>query len=413
VGRRRSSPSVEPRGGARLGSGRDGLALRGRLRTNLSGHGTAARVAPRRRARRRDDARGVGDPGASMTLDDPALHARTDPHRAREALSAFPDQCRAALTLSATPPLSLPRPTLVVLVGMGGSAAGAELIAGCAAERLDVPIVVHRGYGLPPTANGKTLVVASSYSGDTAEVLSAAEAALARGVPLVALTAGGRLEALAAARGLPRVKLPDGLMPRMALGYLFFPSLRILCDAGLAIATDAEIAEAVDVVGALAAELGPARPTAQNEAKRLALAIGARLPVLYGGPSTGGVAYRWKTEVEENAKRFAIAGTLPEMNHNELEAWRAPAAGSMHAVLLRDTDESPEIARRFVILRELIAAAAGGASECRARGAGRPARLLGLAYLGAWTSYYLAVGQDTDPWPIPALDEMKRRLSAP
>jgi glucose/mannose-6-phosphate isomerase len=348
-----------------------------------------------------------------MMLDDPELFERADPHRARDVLSEFPAQCRAALKLSATPALSIARPALVVLAGMGGSAAGAELIAGCAAAKLDVPIIVHRGYGLPAVAGKRALVVASSYSGNTEEVLSAAETALEREVPIVMLTAGGRLGALAMGQGLPRVKLPDGLMPRMALGYLFFPALRILADAGLAIASDAEIAEALEMVTALAAELAPARPAAQNEAKRLALAIGARLPVFYGGPSTGGVAYRWKTEVEENAKRFAIAGALPEMNHNELEAWRTPAAGSMHAVLLRDTDESPEIARRFVILRELIAAAAGGASECRARGAGRPARLLGLAYLGAWTSYYLAVGQDTDPWPIPALDEMKRRLSAP
>jgi glucose/mannose-6-phosphate isomerase len=347
-----------------------------------------------------------------MMLDEPELFERADPHRARDVLSEFPAQCRTALKLSATPALSIARPALVVLAGMGGSAAGAELIVGCAA-RLDVPIIVHRGYGLPATAGRRTLVVASSYSGETAEVLSAAETALERGVPIVMLTAGGRLEAMAAGRGLPRVKLPDGLMPRMALGYLFFPTLRILADAGLAIASDAEIDEAIEVVTALARDLVPTQPVARNEAKRLALAIGARLPVFYGGPSTGGVAYRWKTEVEENAKRFAIAGALPEMNHNELEAWRAPAAGSMHAVLLRDTDESPEIARRFAILRELIAAAAGGASECRARGAGRPARLLGLAYLGAWTSYYLAVGRDTDPWPIPALDEMKRRLSAP
>jgi glucose/mannose-6-phosphate isomerase len=348
-----------------------------------------------------------------MTLDDPGLFERADPHRARDVLGAFPAQCRAALALRAEPPMSLPRPKLVVLVGMGGSAAGAELIAGCAAERLDVPIVVHRSYGLPPTAGKEALVLASSYSGDTAEVLSAAEAALERAVPMVALTAGGRLEALATARGLPRVKLPDGLMPRMALGYLFFPALRILGDAGLAIATDAEVAEALDVVTALAGELGPTRPVAQNEAKRLALAIGTRLPAFYGGPSTGGVAYRWKTEVEENAKRFAIAGAIPEMNHNEIEAWRAPVAATMHAVFLRDRDESSEIARRFAVMRELIAAAAGDVSECSTRGAGRAARLLGLAYLGAWTSYYVAVGAGTDPWPIPVLDEMKRRLRAP
>jgi glucose/mannose-6-phosphate isomerase len=348
-----------------------------------------------------------------MTLDDPGLFERTDAHRARDVLAAFPGQCRAALALRAAPTMSIPRPKLVVLVGMGGSAAGAELIAGCAAERLDVPIVVHRGYGLPPTAGKQTLVVASSYSGDTAEVLSAAEAALERAVPMVALTAGGQLAALAAARDLPRVKLPDGLMPRMALGYLFFPALRILRDAGLEIATEVEIAEALDVVTALAAELGPARPVSQNQAKKIALAIGARLPAFYGGPSTGGVAYRWKTEVEENAKRFAIAGAIPEMNHNEIEAWRAPAAASMHAVFLRDRDESSEIERRFAVMRELIAAANGDVTECSTRGTGRAARLLGLAYLGAWTSYYVAVGAGTDPWPIPVLDELKRRLRAP
>ena len=348
-----------------------------------------------------------------MTLDDPGLFERTDAHRARDVLAGFPAQCRAALALRAAPAMSLQRPKLVVLVGMGGSAAGAELIAGCAAERLDVPIVVHRGYGLPPTVGKRTLVVASSYSGDTAEVLSAAEAALERAVPMVALTAGGRLGALAASRGLPRVTLPEGLMPRMALGYLFFPALRILGDVGLEVATEAEIAEALDVVTTLAAELGPSRPVGQNQAKRLALAIGARLPAFYGGPSTGGVAYRWKTEVEENAKRFAIAGAIPEMNHNEIEAWRAPAAAAMHAVFLRDRDESSEIERRFAVMRELIAAANGDVSECSTRGTGRVARLLGLAYLGAWTSYYVAVGAGTDPWPIPVLDEMKRRLRAP
>jgi glucose/mannose-6-phosphate isomerase len=348
-----------------------------------------------------------------MTLDDPGLFERADPHRARDVLSEFPAQCRAAVTLSATPALSIARPALVVLAGMGGSAAGAELVAGCAAAKLDAPIIVHRGYGLPAVAGKRALVIASSYSGNTEEVLSAAETALEREIPIVMLTAGGRLEALAAKRRLPQVKLPDGLMPRMALGYLFFPALGILTAAGLAVASDAEVAEALEVVTTLAAELAPSRPAAQNEAKRLALAVGRRLPAFYGGPSTGGVAYRWKTEVEENAKRFAIAGVLPEMNHNELEAWRAPAAAGMHAVFLRDADEPSAIAKRFGILRDLIAAAGGGISECRARGAGRPARLLGLAYLGAWTSYYLAVGQDIDPWPIPALDEMKRRLSAP
>src|SRR5436309_13914800 len=114
-------------------------------------------------------------------------------------------------------------------------------------------------------------------------------------------------------------------MPRMALGYLFFALARILTEVDLVVATHAELAEAVARLESLARELGPTRATAQNEAKRLALAIGDRLPAVYGGPATGAVAYRWKTDLEENAKILALAGTLPEMTHNEIEAWRGRA----------------------------------------------------------------------------------------
>lgn len=347
-----------------------------------------------------------------MTLDDLALIARADPSRARDVLAAFPAQCRAALALRVTPSLSGPRPGLVVLAGMGGSAAGADLIAACAAEHLDVPILVHRGYGLPASAGKNALVVASSYSGDTEEAVSAVETALERSLSVVILTAGGRLGQRASVEKLPRVSLPGGLMPRMALGYLFFPVLGVLSDAGLPVATDGELDEALAVLTTLADELAPSRPGAENEAKRIALAIGERLPVFYGGQATGGVAYRWKTDVEENAKRFALAGAIPEMNHNEIEAWRAPAGAAMRAVFLRDRQELPQIGRRFRELRELIAPATGDVIECWSRGTGRPARLLGLAYIGAWTSYYLAVGFGVDPWPVPLLDEIKRRLRA-
>ena len=95
-----------------------------------------------------------------MTLDDLALVERTDKHGTRDVLAAFPTQCRNALALRAAPALSVPRPKLVVLVGMGGSAAGAELIAGCAAERLDVPIVVHRNYWLPAMATAAATAIA-------------------------------------------------------------------------------------------------------------------------------------------------------------------------------------------------------------------------------------------------------------
>src|SRR5438445_742198 len=118
-----------------------------------------------------------------MTLDDPGAFQRADPHRVAEILAAFPAQCREAQALRCEPPVPRERPSLVIIAGMGGSAAGADLLAASCLEQLDVPILVHRGYGLPAAAGKHALVVTASYSGETAEVLSATDAARERGSP--------------------------------------------------------------------------------------------------------------------------------------------------------------------------------------------------------------------------------------
>jgi glucose/mannose-6-phosphate isomerase len=350
---------------------------------------------------------------ASVNLDDVAMLERGDPYDARRVLAEFAAQCRVARGLRAEPRPRAGTPRLITVAAMGGSAASGDLLAACAAETLDVPVLVHRGYGLPSTARPDTLVIATSYSGDTAETVSAARVALERPTPMVVVTAGGELAQLAASHGVPRVALPGGLMPRMALGYLFFPQLEILRAVGLSVAREDEIEEALDVVEALGKEVAPERPAAFNPAKQLAQAIGGRLAVIYGGPTTAVSAYRWKTDFEENAKVLATAGVLPEMNHNEIEAWGEPGSRGLHLVLLRDAGEPREIERRFAVLRELIADGAGGFSETWARGQGRVARLLSLALLGQWVSYYLALLRDVDPWTVPRLDEFKRRMASP
>ena len=344
-------------------------------------------------------------------LDDLAAIAAVDLHGARHVLARFPEQCRAAVTIEAPTLPAMKRPRVVVIAGMGGSASAGDLVAACGAERVEIPIVVHRGYGLPSVAWDEALVIAVSYSGDSAEVLSAADTARARRVSIVAVTSGGALASLAEQRALPCVRVPGGIMPRMALGSLFFPIARILRALDVDVVSGEEIDEALTVVEALAPELAPERPLATNEAKHIARAIEVRWPAVYGGPVTGPVAYRWKTDFEENAKTFALAGALPEMNHNTIEAWRTALAQQLHLVLLRDDREEPAIARRFELLRDLVDASAGGVSECRTRGRGVLARLLSLTYLGQWTSYYLAVLRGVDPWGVPTLDEVKRRLA--
>src|SRR3989454_12310327 len=165
-----------------------------------------------------------------MTLDDPRAFQRADPHRVAEILAAFPAQCREAQALRGEPPVPRERPSLVIIAGMGGSAAGADLLAASCLEQLDVPILVHRGYGLPAAAGKHALVVTASYSGETAEVLSAADAALEREIPLVTLSAGGRRAELARARRPPRLPLPGGPTARQALGCPLFGPARILTE---------------------------------------------------------------------------------------------------------------------------------------------------------------------------------------
>jgi glucose/mannose-6-phosphate isomerase len=345
-------------------------------------------------------------------LDDPEAVARLDRHGAGRALSDFPAQCRAAVQLTPFPPPQL-EARHVVLAAMGGSAASGDLLVACAAERLPVPVVVRREYGLPMFVGEGSLVVASSYSGGTEEVLSLVEMGLERKATIAVITSGGALGELAERRALPLVTLPKGFMPRHALGYLFFPLLRILESVNLTPVSLEEREEALTLLDVMARELGPDRSEANNEAKRLAIAFAGRVPVVYGGELTATAAFRWNTEVEENAKLLAFHGALPEMAHNEIEAWGAAEARFFYAVFLRDRGERPAMARRFAVTRDLIAEGPAGVTEVWSRGEGPLARLLSLIYVGDWVSYYLALLRGVDPWPVPVLETVKRRLAAP
>lgn len=325
----------------------------------------------------------------------------------------FPAQCRAALALAATPPLSRLALHHVVVAGMGGSATGGDLLQSLAADHLRVPVTVWRDYGIPAFVDVHTLVLATSYSGNTEETRSALDASCKRGAHAAVLTSGGELEALARARGLSMVKLPSGLMPRMALGYLFFPLLGLLEAAGSAVVSAAERAEALEVLEGMSGELGPESACANNEAKKVALALQGRVPVFYGAAATAAVTYRWKTAVEENAKLLAFHGRLPEVNHNEVEGWGDPLTAAFHAVLLRHPEEGEVLGRRMRLTRELIGADTGRFTEVWPRGERRLARLLSLVYLGDWVSYYLALLRQKDPWPVPTLEAVKRRLKEP
>jgi glucose/mannose-6-phosphate isomerase len=264
-------------------------------------------------------------------------------------------------------------------------------------------------YELPPGTGPETLVLCSSYSGDTEETLAAYDAAKAVDAPRLVATTGGTLAARARADGVPVVPLPGGFQPRAAVGYALVTALEAaaLCWAAPAIRDEVEAAAAL--AGRLAAEWGPDGPE-DGDAKRLARALHGSIPLVVGGGLTAAVAYRWKTQLNENAELPAFAGELPEHDHNEVVGWAATDR-RLAAVFLEDPDGDERLARRFAVTAELAEEGAAAVERVPARGDSRLERLISLVLLGDLVSLYVAVLRGVDPVHVKAIDRLKERLA--
>ena len=246
---------------------------------------------------------------------------------------------------------------------MGGSAVGGDLARVALGDHASRPVVVSRDYGLPGWTTPDTTVLCASYSGDTDETLAAFEAAGALGGRRVAVTTGGELADLARREDVPVIPVPGGFQPRVAVAYMTVAALEVAaaCGAGPRLASEIDVA--ADHLDQLCAEWGPDANDG-NIAKEIALALHGSVPVIAGAGLTAPVAYRWKTQVNENAKIPAFAGELPEIDHNEIVGWQGTAGlGSFAAVFLEDADQHPRIGDRIELTER---------ADRRARDAGHP-----------------------------------------
>ena len=305
----------------------------------------------------------------------------------------------------------VPAPGGVVVAGMGGSAVGGRLAVGALGDRLRRPLVGADGYDLPSWVGPGVLVLCSSYSGATEETLSCYEQAQRRGAAVMAATTGGSLEERARRDGVPVIPLPTGFQPRAAVGYSLVCALEVAALGGAAPSLRAELEAATEPLEVLAAQWGP-RGGESGRAKALAQRLHRTLPVITGTGPTAPVAYRWKCQMNENAKIPAFAGVLPEADHNEICGWAAaPEFGEFSAVFLEDPDDSPRIARRVELTAALANAGAPTIERVAGVGSGRLQRLLSLVLLGDLVSLYLAVLRHVDPVEIEAISTLKAALS--
>ncbi len=298
----------------------------------------------------------------------------------------------------------------VVVAGMGGSAIAGDIARSYLYRSIQIPIEVCRHYRLPGFVNRKTLVICSSYSGNTEETLAAYDNAYDDHARIIAITSGGKLCQRAESDGIPIIKIKGGLPPRAALGYSLASLLIALERLGLC----GEQSEAISETAGLMKSWLKLYEGEKNQALSLAQELYGAIPIIYSGyEKFDAVATRFKSQICENAEMLAFANVFPEQNHNELMGFRNlyELDKKLTIVILKDIQEHRRIRARMEIVSQYLKDKGLKiiSLECR------PGRDLDrifyfIQYLD-FTSYYLALLNDVDPTPVAAIDYLKNKLA--
>ncbi|MGB9681729.1 MAG: bifunctional phosphoglucose/phosphomannose isomerase [bacterium] len=304
----------------------------------------------------------------------------------------------------------------IVVVGMGGSAIGGDIIKSLGYNELSIPLLVIRDYNLPRFVNENTLLIAVSYSGDTEESLTICEEGLERKARVIVIGSGGKLIDLAREKRILSIVIPNGFQPRAALGYTFIPLLSILSRLGFLNINAVDIKNTSGLLEKIREEeLKDDVPKEKNIAKKIADKLYKHLPVIYAPNEYFGViAYRWKCQINENSKAFSVWNNFPELNHNEIIGWegRDEILKQNVVILLRDSKEIERIRLRIRYMKDFISSIIEEENiiEVWSRGETLLERFLSLIYIGDFVSFYLAIKRGVDPTPVKSISGLKEFL---
>ena len=293
------------------------------------------------------------------------------------------------------------KPANIVVAGLGGSAIGGDLLKDWAKNQLSVPIEVSREYLLPAYAGKKTLVLITSYSGDTEETLSSFLDALKRKCMIFCISSGGALIKYAKKHNVPYLQVPGGMPPRAALPYMLVPLLVLMEKAGLVKGVKNELDEAILLLKKISLENGPDTLTRDNFAKTVATHIGDTAPAIYGFGAYRSVAQRFKQQFNENAKSAAKWEFFPELDHNEIVGWegRGEQCKYFSVIFIRDSEEPVEIESRIETTKQIMERRGLIMFDLEVQGNSLLAKMLSTIVVGDFTSVYLAVLRGADPTP--------------
>ncbi len=341
-------------------------------------------------------------------LDKPQVIAQRDTQNALDLAATTLDQFTH--TFGIAPQLPLPEIRNIVFSGMGGSALQAELIHTW--PRLSVPFVLSRDYKLPEFVDETTLVIVSSYSGNTEETLSSLEIARAKNAHIIIMAGGGKLQTEAEKGGEQFVLLPKAVQPRMAIFYAFRALIEALVSYGVADqSTISELEKAGAAVKKAVSTWTADIPMVNNPAKQLATQLVGKTPIYYAGPLMAPAAYKWKINTNENAKNLAWFNLLPEFDHNEFMGWTSHPVEKPFAVVdLVSSLEHPRILERFTLGDRLLSGLRPKAMTVNAEGSSELEQLLYLLVFGDFVTLYLGILNGVDPSPVDKIEAFKKEL---
>jgi glucose/mannose-6-phosphate isomerase len=325
-----------------------------------------------------------------------------------EAPKHYAEAARLANSLS----VSYPKPANIVVAGMGGSAISGELLKDWARNTITMPIEVNRDYTLPAYADKNTVLLVTSYSGETEESLSAFLDAIKRGCMTVCISSGGALQKFAEKLGVPHLQVPVGMAPRATLPYLFMPLLVLLEKMGLVSDVASEISATISALKQVSTANSPDKPLNANFSKSLASNICGTVPVIYGFGVYRAVAQRFKTQFNENSKLPAKWEVFSELDHNEIVGWEqhSELTKNFSAILIRDKAEPAEVRSRIEATKKLMKPAVSNMFEVWTQGETPLAKMLSTICIGDFTSVYLAILRKIDPTPVKTIDLLKKQM---
>lgn len=322
-------------------------------------------------------------------------------------VSAFTKQLQEAIEIGKSTQLSPTNKAIqnIVISGLGGSGIGGKIVAQLTEKQLSVPVVINNNYALPNFANENTLVIISSYSGNTEETVSALKEAINKGCEIACITSGGEIEALAKENNINVIIVPGGNPPRAMLTYSLVQQFFILNNYGLINNSFlTEIENSIQL-------LNNNEEAIKNEAKEAAEKINGKILAIYADSGYEGVTVRFKQQINENSKVLCWNHVIPEMNHNELVGW-AGGSNEYAAIFLRNNNDFERNQVRMEVSKDIISKHTNTVIEIYSKGTSKIERTLYLILLTDWVSVFLADLRGVDSIEVDVITGLKNKLSS-